>query len=85
MRPSKGKSRTFRRVYKRIPSGKTKIDYIKPIPKKLYCAGCPTELHGIPRKPLDKLSKTQKRPERPFGGVYCSKCSRQKIIQGARI
>ena len=83
--PSKTKSRTFRRIYKRTPSGINKIMYVKPAPKKLACAGCKQELHGIPRKPLSKLSKTQKRPERPFGGVLCSKCTRRQIIKGARI
>ena len=32
----------------------------------------------------DKQSKTEKRPERPYGGVLCSKCMRDLIVKKAR-
>ena len=32
----------------------------------------------IPAK-IKKLAKTEKRPERPYGGNLCSKCTRAKI------
>jgi ribosomal protein L34E len=28
---------------------------------------------------LSKLSKSQRRPERPFGGNLCSSCSRREL------
>ena len=86
MRPGKTKSRTLRRVYKRTTSG-VKLTYEKRKPHKLRCSGCRTELAGIKRLRPSKLQntpKTKKRPERPFGGVLCSSCMRQKIIQKAR-
>jgi ribosomal protein L34E len=30
------------------------------------------------------MPKTQKRPERPFGGMLCSACMRRKIITNNR-
>jgi len=47
-------------------------------PKKARCTECQKELHGIPREWT--LSKTQRRPERPFGGVLCSGCTRKRIV-----
>ncbi len=87
MRPSKQKSRTLRRVFKKTPGGRTKVDYVLRKPKKLRCCNCGRELHGIKRSrpvKLSKTSKTQKRPERAFGGVMCSSCSRRAIINNSR-
>ena len=44
---------------------------------------CGKELKGIPREipgKIAKLSKTQRRPSRPYGGVLCSQCMRKTII-----
>jgi large subunit ribosomal protein L34e len=44
------------------------------------CARCGRRLHGVSRGrsgDIMKLSITEKRPERPYGGYYCSKCSRE--------
>ena len=72
------KSRTFRRVFTRVIS-KTKKVYKKGIPKIAHCANCRKALKGVPRlRPYKamNLSKTKKRPERPYGGKLCSKCTR---------
>ncbi len=85
--PHKRKSRTFRRVYIKTPGGKTKISYRKREPSKARCAICGSILHGVARgrkNKIKKLSKTQKRPERPYAGVFCSRCVKEKIIQKAR-
>jgi large subunit ribosomal protein L34e len=87
MPTGKHKSRTFRRVFKRTPSGKSKLFYLKRKPKKAHCANCGKVLAGVPRErpyKMKKLSKTQKRPQRPFGGNLCSKCSRLLILEKAR-
>ena len=71
------KSRTFRRIFKKTPGGKVSLVYEKRKPSVAHCGRCGAQLHGIPRgnsKDIAKLSKTQRRPERPFGGVLCSKC-----------
>ena len=82
------KSRTFRRVFKRTPSGKNKIDYKLRKPKVAKCAACKKPLHGIPwliASKFKNLAKTKKRPQRPFGGNLCSKCSRKEIIKRIKI
>ena len=82
----KHKSRTLRRVYVRIPSGNSKLHYRKRNMSKVKCGNCRKELHGIPRGKKSKfknLSKTQKRPERPYGGVLCSACTRKKLKEKA--
>ena len=87
MRPSKQKSRTFRRAQKRTPGGRTVKTYTLRKPRKLRCSGCGNELMGIPRLRPSRLSstpRTKKRPERPYGGVLCSRCSRNKFIEVAR-
>jgi len=76
------KSRTYRRVYTRTPGARNVIHYVKRKPKIAKCAVCGKPLSGIPRERPYKMStmaKTKKRPERPYGGVLCSKCTREKI------
>jgi large subunit ribosomal protein L34e len=75
------KSRTYRRIHVRTAKG-SKLVYAKRKPSKAHCANCGAVLHGVaserPYK-MGKMSKTEKRPERPFAGMLCSKCSRLKI------
>lgn len=78
------KSRTLRRVKVRTPGAKTKLTYRKRKPAKGKCSSCKAVLSGVPRErpyKMMKMAKTQKRPQRPFGGVLCSKCSRLEIIK----
>ena len=80
----KHKSRSLRRVFKKTPGGDTVVHYRQRKPSVAKCGECGAVLHGIPRgnnSKVGKLSKTQRRPERPFGGVLCSKCMRKKIIE----
>ena len=77
------KSRSFRQVSRKVPGGKTKIHYKYKKPKKAHCAKCGALLAGVPRERPNKMknmAKTKKRPQRPFGGVLCSKCMRKEII-----
>ncbi len=77
----KYKSRSRRRVFVKT-SGKTRIHYRKRKPSKSKCAKCKAILKGVPHVRASKLKsipKTKKRPERPFGGVLCSKCMRIEI------
>jgi large subunit ribosomal protein L34e len=82
----KYKSRTFRRVFTKTAT-KTVIHYKRRRPSKPVCASCGTVLKGVhnllPYK-MKNMPKTKKRPSRAFGGVLCSKCSRDKIKQEAR-
>lgn len=81
------KSRTFRRVKVKTPGGKTITQYKRRKPSKAECGGCGKLLAGVPRElpfKMKTMPKTKKRPERPYGGVLCSKCMRAKIIETAR-
>jgi large subunit ribosomal protein L34e len=82
------KSRRFRRVKKKLPGGKTVIHYIKRKPSSASCSNCGKKLPGVPRVTkarLKKIPKNQRRPERPYGGNLCSKCSKEKIKKEARV
>lgn len=81
------KSRSSRRVFKKTPGGKTVLHFIRRKPKKAKCGKCGAVLPGVPaqrRFRIKKMSKTQKRPSRPYGGVLCSKCTREKLKQQVR-
>jgi len=87
MSEAKTKSRTFRRIKKRVVSG-TVTHYTKRKPAKCKCANCSVPLKGVksdlPSK-IQKLSKSERRPERPFGGVLCSQCARKEHKKSARV
>ncbi|MCF7798705.1 50S ribosomal protein L34e [Candidatus Woesearchaeota archaeon] len=81
------KSRTLRRVMKRVPGGKAVKRYEPRNPGAARCAITGEPLHGVPRKTpnqLAKLPKTMRRPQRPYGGVLGSRASRQLIKEEAR-
>ncbi|HLC75012.1 MAG TPA: 50S ribosomal protein L34e [Candidatus Nanoarchaeia archaeon] len=80
------RSRTLRRVYVKTPS-KTVIHYRKRKPAKPQCGSCGEVLKGVARglkAQVHKLSKTQRRPERPYGGVLCTRCMRRYFTEKAR-
>ena len=59
------------------------LRYKKKKPSKHVCAECGAVLHGVPRgRPYEigKLAKSQKRPNRPFGGYLCPKCARKPSL-----
>ena len=81
------RSRTFRRVKVKTPGGRVVTHYERRKPKKAHCGNCKTELQGIPRAlpwKMQRLQKTKKRPERPYGGSLCSKCTRELIKDKTR-
>lgn len=69
-----------RKVYYKTPGGVTKTKRVAELPNKAVCSICKKELHGVPRI-LKNIPKTMKRPSRPYGGVLCSKCAREKLRQ----
>lgn len=80
------RSRRMRRVHVKTPGGRLVLHHERRKPGKPQCSDCGEYLkgvaHGIESK-VRKLSKTQRRPERPYGGVLCSKCLRKKMIEKA--
>lgn len=82
-RPSR-RSRTLKRVKRVTPGHKTVTHYTKRKPKPAHCASCGCVLKGVARErpyKMQNMPKTKKRPERPYGGVLCSACSRKKVKQ----
>ena len=79
-RPSR-RSRSLRRIHVKTSKGST-LKYAKRKPSKAHCAVCKQVLHGVaserPYK-MSKMSKTEKRPDRPYAGQLCSKCMRARI------
>jgi len=81
------RSRTFRRVYVKTPGGNTVLRHKRRKPGKAQCGMCGDYLKGVARgisADVKKLSKTERRPERPFGGVLCSKCMRKVMVEKSR-
>lgn len=71
------RSRSLRRISIRLPGGRTTVHFEKRKPGPARCARCGRPLNAVPRlrpNKLRRLSKTSKRPERPYGGVLCPKC-----------
>ncbi len=57
-------------------------------PSHAKCALCGAKLNAVPKlgsAGLSKLSKTEKRPERVFGGVLCTKCTRLVLKEHTRL
>ena len=74
------RSRSYKRTNTKTPGGVNVLRYKKN-------AECGAVLHGVPRgRPFEvnKLAKTQKRPNRPFGGYLCPKCARKHFKDEAR-
>lgn len=81
------RSRTLRRVFVKTPGGRTVMRYRRRKPSKAICANCKKVLIGVPREIPSKMKnmpKSSKRPERPYGGIYCSACTRQLLRLKAR-
>ncbi len=80
------RSRTFRRVFVKTPGGSVKIHYERRKPSHAKCSSCGAVLKGVARdipSRLKKLSKTGRRPERPYGGNLCSRCMRDFFVKKA--
>ena len=74
--------RRMKRISRRVPGGNVRLRFKKKKVNKARCSICGKTLHGVitGRKiELSKLSKTEKRPNRPFAGVLCSSCMRERL------
>ncbi|MEZ0289705.1 MAG: 50S ribosomal protein L34e [Sulfolobales archaeon] len=80
------RSRSYKRIKVRVPSGEMRIHYERRKSFIPRCARCGAPLGGVPRKSseLRKLPKTMKRPERMFGGVLCHKCLEELLKEQVR-
>jgi len=76
------RSRSLRRLRIKTPGGRSVTHFSRRKNAAAKCAVCKKPLHGVPiarDAGMAKLSKSEKRPERPFGGNLCSSCSRREI------
>ena len=81
------RSRSLRRVFVKAPGNTVKLHYKKRKPSKAKCGKCKAVLRGVARaRPykMKKMSLSQKRPTRPYGGNLCSACTRSLFKEQAR-
>ena len=81
------RSRSLRRVKKKLPGGSTVTKYEHRNPSVHKCSKCGKELKGIPRARPHKMKNmgiSKKTVSRPFGGNLCSNCSRKLIKEETR-
>lgn len=72
----------------KTPSGRILIRKRKERPAAVKCANCKSPLHGMKRlipNQLKKLSASEKRPNRPYGGYFCSNCTRELFREQVRM
>jgi len=82
------RSRSLRRLQIKVPGGRTSLYYKKRKPGNAECGRCGALLKGVPRErpvKMRNMPKTKKRPERPYGGNLCSRCTRSLIVEKARL
>lgn len=80
------RSRSYKRISRRTPSGKTVIHYERSKNTPMRCAKCGSVLNGVPIKESERrlLPKVMKRPERMFGGMLCVRCLREILKEVVR-
>lgn len=81
------RSRTFRRVYQTTPGGTNQILYKRRRNAKPQCSKCEAFLPGVARGTKTQvlaIPRSARRPERPYGGMLCSACTRRVIIAKVR-
>jgi len=63
------------------------VHYYRRRPKRAHCPLCGRILGGVPNLRsvhMKKLAKTQKRPERAYGGILCPACLARMIKDTVR-
>ncbi len=71
----------------RTPGGRVKLHLRRKKPSKAKCALCKKPLTGVSygrQAYIRKLSKSERIPERPYGGNLCSECMRNTIKEKVR-
>ena len=74
------------RVAVRTPGGRTVYHYRHKKHSPARCARCGAPLNATPTGPrsvINKLARSQRRPNRPYGGNLCPKCLRELMLTSA--
>lgn len=77
----------LRMLFVKTPGSRTVVHFKRKKPSKAKCSNCSKMLHGVPRglpSQIRNLPKTKKRPERSYGGVLCSTCTRLLLKEKVR-
>lgn len=79
------RSRSWKRRQVRLPGGRTVVQYRKKKPSCHKCGECGVKLNRARLNTLkmSKLSKSQRRPERPYPEL-CSRCMRERFKKMVR-
>lgn len=80
--------RSGKRKLVKTPGGRYFFKRIADKPNYHHCATCNRKLPGMPRGTqveIRRLKKSQRSPNRPFGGQLCSPCLRRKLIRENRV
>ena len=83
--PSK---RRMKKTLRRTPGGRLSVQYKPKKPSKATCPICGAKLFAVPNRSIvgmRRLAKTEKRPERVFGGVLCGNCVQQILKEKLRL
>ncbi len=81
------RSRSLRRLQIKVSGGQTRVHYRERKPKLGSCNVTGQTLKGVPRERpnnLKKLSKSKRRPSRPYGGNLSSGAMRSIFKNRAR-
>ncbi len=71
----------------RLPGGRSKVTVKQKRSSRVVCAVTGKPLQAVPQArsaKLQTISKSKRRPERPYGGVLSSKATRKLLITKAR-
>jgi large subunit ribosomal protein L34e len=78
------RSRSYIKKKLTTPGGKKTVHYKKKATSYARCGSCNRLLLGVPRTKVSKLRKSQRVPNRPFGGNLCTPCTRSLLKEQAR-
>ncbi|RLI47269.1 50S ribosomal protein L34e [Candidatus Bathyarchaeota archaeon] len=81
------RTRSRKRLLHRLPGGRIKTSYKREKTSALHCARCAQTLSGVPSSnpyQLRKLTASQKRLGRMYGGHLCHNCVRELLKQATR-
>ncbi len=81
----RGRNRRLKkaRIAVRTPGGRTVYHYRHKKHSPARCARCGKPLNATPTGPrsvMGKLPKSQRRPNRPYGGYLCPECLRELML-----
>ncbi len=72
------RSRSKKRVSRRMPGGKTVLHYKQGKPDKNHCGRCGKPMQGVPNanpSKMRKMSRSERIPTRIYAGILCADCT----------